>query len=184
MPSSQKISIFVCILLSACAAGVTGDEAEPPSPLVTEPASSAAGMVEAGSPSGSGLGSSPAENPTLAPVVVVTPPSSSQDAGAATAAPPASTSTSTSTLDAALPVSTLPEASLPSAVPDAASSRDSAATPATDAAREASAPAPSAPSCDPAQCDNECFLLARCCNAQNQCACFSVLRGTCSLPSL
>ena len=187
MLSPQKMLVFVCTVLSGCAAGVMGDDIDPSSPAVAEQQSSAAPVIEAGSPFASDVVSGAAQSSVLAPVVVVTVPASSQDAGAAAA--PASTSTTP--LDAGIPMVALPEASLPSATVDAASARDSAtsttdgaATSSTDAANEASAPPPSAPSCNPAQCDNECFLLQRCCNAQNQCACFSVLRGTCSLPSL
>ena len=38
--------------------------------------------------------------------------------------------------------------------------------------------------CNPLACNNDCFLLARCCNADNQCACLSPLTLQCSLPSL
>ena len=176
----QKMLVFVCTILSGCAAGVMGDEIDPPSPrLAEQESSSAAPVVDAGTPAVPVVVSSATESPVVVPVLVVSPPTGGQDAGA-----PAAPAASTSPLDAALPVSTQPEASLPSVTVDAAATRDAAASATRDAASEASAPPPSAPSCNPAQCDNECFLLARCCNAQNQCACFSVLRRTCSLPSL
>jgi hypothetical protein len=38
--------------------------------------------------------------------------------------------------------------------------------------------------CNPATCDNECFLLERCCDANNQCACLTPLSRQCTLPSL
>jgi hypothetical protein len=38
--------------------------------------------------------------------------------------------------------------------------------------------------CNPATCNNECLLLERCCDANNQCACLTPLSRQCTLPSL
>ena len=59
---------------------------------------------------------------------------------------------------------------------------------AKDAGRRDAGPAdtgaPPAPSCSPSSCVNNCLLLARCCDVNDQCACQELLTGQCILPSL
>lgn len=178
---SQKILVFVCILLCACAAGMS--EETDPAELVAVPEANPALVVDAAQPFvPSVVSSTPDSALTSTPAAPMSPQSQ-----APTPTSPANTSVpSTTAVDAATADGAVADASTASSDAGAPTpSGDSGASDAgTSASSDASTAPVSAPMCVVEQCTNNCLLLPRCCNEQNQCACYSVLRRSCSLSSL
>jgi hypothetical protein len=67
---------------------------------------------------------------------------------------------------------------------DAAPGRDSAAGGTTDSGPGAPDTGGGGATCNPATCNNNCLLLERCCNENNECACLTPLTQECTLESL
>jgi hypothetical protein len=185
MAYRHTYSLSVCLGLFACASG--------PDELAMAPGPVVVAVAEAGTPD-----SSPptaVADPGPAPVVVVTGgDDTTPDPGFGPAADASTTRPTQATTDAAqasLPTSTvdaggtgqgatLIDATVSVPAVDAAAS--DARSPSTDA-RAADAAPEAAPACEVSRCDNYCGLARRCCNAEQECACLSLLR-TCTLPSL
>jgi hypothetical protein len=81
--------------------------------------------------------------------------------------------------------SSIADAGSDARVTDASSGgSDAGVAPTPDASVAPTPDASVGATCNPLSCNNNCLLLPRCCNPENECACFSVLTQQCSLPSL
>lgn len=170
----RKFLGFACAGLLGCALGAAGDDDEPTGEFAPDTTRAEAAIASA-------LVSDAAAPLIQAPTNVVSPSTAASpspaavalDGGTQASLPPSLSSS----VDAAVS-STSRDASTTGN--DAAAAVVDASTPSRDAGTK---PVVSAPMCSPLTCNNNCLLLPRCCNDNNECACLAPF-GTCSLPSL
>jgi hypothetical protein len=172
----RKLLSFVCVALFGCAVGVSGDPDQ-----LADLAPDTAGALAFDAGANSPLIQTPQTNSPPPTSAISTPPVSP---GTSSSIAPVSSSLDAAVASAPPSSATHLDASTPSLLDSGTSSSGTSNTSDAGSARQDASTTPvSAPMCNPLKCNNNCALLPRCCNEQNECACRSLF-GTCSLPSL